>query len=49
MKKSLTNESYSSPRVEQLALACEQAVMSASVSGVDNEGFQKGGSFTDWE
>ena len=51
MKKTSTNESYSSPRIELLAMACEQAVMSgsfSSVGGATNEAFEDGGSFTEW-
>lgn len=49
MKKTITNESYSSPKIELLALACEQAVMSGSiqsVGGADNEQFVNGGEYT---
>lgn len=31
MKKTCTNEAYSSPSIELLAMACEQAAMAASV------------------
>lgn len=51
MKKTCTNEAYSSPSIELLAMACEQAVMAGSTqnfSGVDNEEFKDGGSFNDW-
>ena len=51
MKKTSTNEGYSSPSIELLAMACEQAVMagsSSSVEGATNETFENGGSFTDW-
>ena len=52
MKKTDTNCAYSSPSAELLSMACEQAVMSASVMrvpGVDNEEFVPGGSFSDWQ
>ena len=52
MKKTDTKRSYSSPSVELLAYACEQAVMASSsigASGVDNEEFVPGGSFSDWQ
>lgn len=49
MKKTCTNESYSSPKVELLTLACEQAIMTDSFQyGADNEEFEDGGSYTDW-
>ena len=51
MKKEKNNFGYSSPCVELFAMACEQAVMAGSVqnfSGVDNEEFTSGGSFSDW-
>lgn len=47
--KTSTNESYSSPRIELLALACEQAVMAgsaASMGEVSNEQFVNGGEYT---
>lgn len=51
MKKENNNCGYSSPCVELFAMACEQAVMAGSAqtfSGVDNEEFTSGGSFSDW-
>ena len=51
MKKTCTNEAYSSPSIELLVMACEQAVMAGSAQtfdGVANEGFTSGGSFSDW-
>lgn len=51
MKKENNNYGYSSPCVELFAMACEQAVMAGSAqtfSGVDNEEFTSGGSFSDW-
>jgi len=51
MKKENINYSYSSPRVELMTLACEQAFLSGSiqsVGGASNETFESGGSFTDW-
>lgn len=48
--------SYVSPDLEIVAVACEQAVMSSSspgvclgASGVDNEEFVNGGTFSDWK
>ena len=49
--KENTKNGYSSPSIELLALACEQAVMAGSTqtcSGVDNEDFTSGGTFSDW-
>jgi hypothetical protein len=47
--KTITNKSYSSPRIELMALACEQAAMAASVimslGGADNEEFVAGGTY----
>jgi hypothetical protein len=51
MKKTCTNKDYSSPSIELLVMACEQAVMAGSTqtfSGVDNEEFTDGGKFNDW-
>lgn len=47
--KTSTNESYSSPKIELLVLACEQAAMAASVimslGGADNEEFEAGDAY----
>lgn len=50
MKKLKTNHSYRSPEVELIAFASEQAVMagSAQITGVDNEEFVTGGTYSDW-
>lgn len=46
MKKENINHSYSSPRVELMTLACEQAFLSGSIQSVEgagNEDFVNGG------
>ena len=51
MKKGNDNHCYISPDMEIVALACEQAFLSAStysVKGADNEEFVSGGTFSDW-